>query len=153
MGEIVGCMPYSLLLLFAGIFFGLGWAFHWGFYAIDNVGKKIDEEQLSMLEEELKNIKAGNMALATENHSLKTQLSKTKGGDMSVKATHTLIFQKDKKKQWYWRFIASNGKIIDGSTESYSSKSKAKKSLISLLEAIRWHTLNEEALHDKAKVV
>lgn len=42
---------------------------------------------------------------------------------------------KNKRNQWYFRFVASNGKILCHS-ESYSSRTMARRGMMSLINAL-----------------
>jgi len=50
---------------------------------------------------------------------------------------HKLEFYKGRNKQWRFRFVHRNGKIIAASTESYSNYTMASRSAFRLGESIQ----------------
>ena len=56
---------------------------------------------------------------------------------------HKLEYYKDKKGEWRWRLIATNGKIVAESGESYKRRNNAKTGAASAKKGFNKHqTIN-----------
>ena len=52
----------------------------------------------------------------------------------------TLYYYKDKKKEWRWRFMATNGKFVADSGEGYKTLRGAEKGWMAVENSIRYLT-------------
>ena len=60
----------------------------------------------------------------------KLKLTNNKGGNMVIQVLK-------KNKHWYWRIVAKNGKIL-ATSETYSSRSKATKTVMLIVNNHTW---------------
>jgi uncharacterized protein len=48
----------------------------------------------------------------------------------------TLIFYQDAGKEWRWRLVAANGRILCVSSEGYDSKANVKRAWLTVCEGL-----------------
>lgn len=58
-----------------------------------------------------------------------------------MKRPHSLIFFRDKKKQYRWQLVAPNGKIVATSGEGYTRLAWAKKGAASAMKGFANHVV------------